>query len=82
MYFFTFQIHHTINVLHTALVDRQKKYNKYAEQFNRVHETLSVLKKIRMRMDDIGPKMDRLNKLLPPGDQLEPFNMKLQKPQC
>ncbi|XP_071113140.1 BLOC-1-related complex subunit 5-like [Haliotis cracherodii] len=76
------EIHHTINVLHTALVDRQKKYNKYAEQFNRVHETLSVLKKIRMRMDDIGPKMDRLNKLLPPGDQLEPFNMKLQKPQC
>ena len=54
------------------MTERQKKYSKYVEQFGRVTETLSTLKKIHNAMEDIVPKMDMLNSLLPDAEQLEP----------
>ena len=55
------------------LNDRQKKYHKYVEQFQRVTEMVTTLNKVKATMDDIIPCMDRLNQVLPSGEQLEPF---------
>jgi len=65
------EIDHTIHVLLNAMTERQKKYSKYVEQFGRVTETLTTLKKIHNSMEDIVPKMDMLNRLLPESEQLE-----------
>ncbi|CAG5116101.1 unnamed protein product [Candidula unifasciata] len=73
------EIDHTIQVLMNALVERQKKYSKYVEQFGRVSETLITLKKIQKSMTDIVPKMDMLNRLLPASEQLEPFSTKAER---
>lgn len=70
---------HTIHVLMNTLTDRQKKYSKYVEQFGRVTETLTTLKKIQKSMEDIVPKMDMLNRLLPTSEQLEPFGTKPER---
>ena len=58
------------------MTDKQKKYAKYAEQFQRASETVQVLKRIRESVDSIIPKMERLNSMLPRDEQLEPFQMK------
>jgi uncharacterized coiled-coil protein SlyX len=73
------EMDHTIQVLMNALVERQKKYSKYVEQFGRVTETLTTLKKIQKSMSDIVPKMDMLNRLLPASEQLEPFSTKCER---
>ena len=59
-----------------TMTEKQKKYAKYAEQFQRTSETVSVLNRVKSSMDDIIPKMEALNKMLPPGEQLEPFQIK------
>lgn len=61
--------------MHT-MSDKQKKYAKYAEQFQRTSETVTVLNRIKDTMNDIVPKMEALNRMLPPGEQLEPFQLK------
>ena len=58
--------------------EKQKKYAKYAEQFQRTSETVTVLNRIKDTMNDIVPKMEALNRMLPPGEQLEPFQLKDQ----
>ena len=68
-------------MLLNLMLERQKKYDKYADQFQRVAETLSVLNRIKGSIDNIIPKMERLNVLLPPDEQLEPFSMKVAKQQ-
>ncbi|XP_005088906.1 BLOC-1-related complex subunit 5 [Aplysia californica] len=73
------EIDHTIHVLMNALTERQKKYSKYVEQFGKVNETLGTLKKIQRSMDDIVPKMDMLNRLLPASEQLEPFSSRTER---
>jgi len=73
------EMDHTIHVLSAALIERQKKYSKYVEQFGRVTETLTTLKKINKSMDEIVPKMDMLNRLLPESEQLEPFTLESGK---
>jgi len=73
------EIDHTIHVLSSALTERQKKYAKYVEQFGRVSETLNTLKKINKSMDEIVPKMDMLNGLLPESEQLEPFSLNKER---
>ncbi|XP_059145870.1 BLOC-1-related complex subunit 5-like [Physella acuta] len=73
------EMDHTIHVLMNTLTDRQKKYSKYVEQFGRVTETLTTLKKIQKSMEDIVPKMDMLNRLLPTSEQLEPFGTKPER---
>ncbi|KAH9496567.1 BLOC-1- complex subunit 5 [Bulinus truncatus] len=74
------EMDHTIHVLMNALTERQKKYSKYVEQFGRVSETLITLKKIQKSMDDIIPRMDMLNRLLPSSEQLETFSTKSEPP--
>ncbi|GFO27241.1 loss of heterozygosity 12 chromosomal region 1 protein homolog [Plakobranchus ocellatus] len=74
------EIDHTIHVLNNTLLERQKKYGKFVEQFGRVTETLSTLKKIQKAMDDIVPRMDILNSLLPESEQLESFSYRSSRP--
>ncbi|XP_050418227.1 BLOC-1-related complex subunit 5 [Patella vulgata] len=70
------EIDHTVNILLGNLNERQKKYTKYADQTKRINETLTALQKIQKTMDGIIPKMENLNKLLPPEEQLESFSMR------
>lgn len=70
------EINHTIHVLASTLNDRQKKYAKYVEQFQRVTEMVTTLQKVKTTMDDIIPRMDRLNQMLPGNEQLEPFELR------
>ena len=76
---FVLQIDYTIQVLYNALQERQKKFAKYAEQIQKVNEMHSALNKIKMNVEQTLPLMERLNSVLPPEDQLEPFSMKVVK---
>lgn len=66
----------TIQMLMNLMSDKQKKYAKYAEQFQRASETVLVLKRIKDSVDNIIPKMERLNNMLPQEERLEPFQIK------
>ena len=70
------QVDFVIQTLYSNLTDRQKKFSKYAEQIEKVGEMATVLNKVKMNVEQTLPLMDRLNSVLPPGDQLEPFSMK------
>ncbi|KAK7107908.1 BLOC-1-related complex subunit 5-like [Littorina saxatilis] len=70
------EVNHTIQILMGMLNDRQKKYHKYVEQFQRVTEMVTTLNKVKATMDDIVPCMDRLNQLLPASEQLETFSLR------
>ncbi|ESO98501.1 hypothetical protein LOTGIDRAFT_87302, partial [Lottia gigantea] len=70
------EIDHTVAMLLNKLNERQRKFSKYAEQTRRINETLATLQKIQKTMDGIIPKLENLNKLLPPEDQLESFSMR------
>lgn len=65
-----------IQKIMNTMTEKQKKYAKYAEQFQRASETLQVLTRVQDSIQDIVPKMERLNNMLPPGEQLEPFELK------
>ncbi|KAH3734395.1 BLOC-1-related complex subunit 5-like [Dreissena polymorpha] len=65
-----------IQKLMQSMSEKQRKYAKYADQFQRTSETVLVLNRIKDTMNDIMPRMEQLNKLLPPEEQLEPFQMK------
>ena len=67
---------YTIQTLYSQLTERQKKYAKYAEQCNKINEMHSALNKIRMNVEQTTALMERLNSVLPPEHQLEPFSMK------
>ena len=62
-------------MLLNLMQDRQKKYHKYADQFQRVSETLSVLNKVKDSVDKIVPKLDAINQLLPPEERLETLDL-------
>lgn len=66
----------TIQMLMNLMSDKQKKYSKYAEQFQRTSEMVLVLRRIKDTVDSIVPKMERLNNMLPPDERLEPFQLK------
>lgn len=76
VFLFLFQIDCIIQKQMHIMSEKQKKYAKYAEQFQRTAEMVTVLNRIQDTMNDIIPKMETLNKMLPPGEQLEPFQMK------
>lgn len=65
-----------MHVLLNSMTERQRKFSKYAEQFQRVSETLSILNRVKGSIDNIIPKMKRLNQILPESEQLESFSMK------
>ncbi|XP_062614074.1 BLOC-1-related complex subunit 5-like [Saccostrea cucullata] len=58
--------------------DKQKKYNKHADQFQQISETLSILNRVKDSMQNLVPKMERLNQMLPPEDRLELLSLKSQ----
>lgn len=72
------QVDYTIHQLYNALTERQKRFAKYAEQIQKVQEMHNVLNKVKMNVEQTLPLMERLNSVLPPNDQLEPFSMKPQ----
>lgn len=63
-----------MHMLLNLMNEKQKKFHKYAEQFQRVSETVTTLNKIKNSMDNLIPKMESLNELLPPEDRLESFD--------
>ena len=65
-----------IQTLYNNLTERQKKFAKYAEQIKKVGEIQTTLNKVKMSVEQTLPVMERLNTVLPPDDQLEPFSMK------
>ncbi|XP_064622930.1 BLOC-1-related complex subunit 5-like [Lineus longissimus] len=73
------EIDFAIQTLNSMITERQKKYAKYAEQIQKVQEVSSVLTRIKMNVDELVPLMERLNSVLPPDDQLEPFVMRPTK---
>ncbi|KAK3096679.1 hypothetical protein FSP39_002323 [Pinctada imbricata] len=64
-----------ITMLLNLMQERQKKYHKYADQFQRVSETLSVLNKVKDSIDGIVPKIETLNEMLPSEHRLEPLEL-------
>ncbi|XP_074643869.1 BLOC-1-related complex subunit 5-like isoform X2 [Tubulanus polymorphus] len=74
------EIDFAIQTLNNMLTERQKKYAKYAEQIQKVGEVSSVLTRVKMHVDELIPLMERLNSVLPPEEQLEPFVMKPPRP--
>lgn len=55
------------------LMERQKKYARFAEQLNKLQEMTHVLIRVRSNADGLVQTMERLNSMLPEGEQLEPF---------
>jgi len=64
-----------IHMLLNLMQEKQKKHHKYADQFQRVSETLSVLNRVKDSIDNISPRLERLNQMLPESEQLEPLNI-------
>ena len=69
------QIDFAISTLYNKLTERQKRFAKYAEQIQKIQEMNTVLIRVRSTVEQTIPLMERLNSVLPPDDQLEPFSM-------
>lgn len=62
--------------LMNIMTERQKRYAKYAEQFQRTSETVLVLNRVKDAISSIVPKIETLNRMLPADEQLEPLTIK------
>ncbi|CAG5109278.1 Similar to BORCS5: BLOC-1-related complex subunit 5 (Gallus gallus) [Cotesia congregata] len=62
-----------INKIMTQAVERQKKFAKFAEHMNKVHELSKQLTKCHMQLNQTLESLETLNNLLPIKDRLEPF---------
>lgn len=60
----------------SALLERRRKFDKHAEHIQKIADMSDLLRRIQKNVDDLLPLMDRMNSILPPEDQLEPFSMK------
>ncbi|XP_015590662.1 BLOC-1-related complex subunit 5 [Cephus cinctus] len=61
-----------IKILNLA-VERQKRFSKFAEQLNKVHELSRQLTKCHVQLNQTLESIETLNNLLPVEDRLEPF---------
>ena len=57
------------------MTERQKKFSKYADQMQKVQEMNTILNKVKNNLEQTLPLMERLNSVLPPEEQLEPFSL-------
>lgn len=62
-----------ITALTNMLTDRQKKYAKYADKVNKVHDIAATLNKTQRNMEQSMILMKELNSILPAEERLEPF---------
>ncbi|XP_008560715.1 BLOC-1-related complex subunit 5 [Microplitis demolitor] len=62
-----------INKIMAQAVERQKKFAKFAEHMNKVHELSKQLTKCHMQLNQTLESLETLNNLLPIKDRLEPF---------
>eukprot|EP00918_Siedleckia_nematoides_P042674 GHVU01093211.1.p1 GENE.GHVU01093211.1~~GHVU01093211.1.p1 ORF type:complete len:255 (+),score=30.04 GHVU01093211.1:62-826(+) len=69
------EVDFVLGTLYSSLTDRQKKFGKYAEQIQKVQEMSTALNRIKMNVEQTVSIMERLNSVLPPEEQLEPFTM-------
>ncbi|XP_013379465.1 BLOC-1-related complex subunit 5 [Lingula anatina] len=69
------EIDFAIRTIMGIVTERQKKYAKYAEQLQKVHEMTTTLTRIKSSVEYTLSQMEQLNKLLPPEEQLEPFTI-------
>ncbi|XP_063994447.1 BLOC-1-related complex subunit 5 [Diachasmimorpha longicaudata] len=62
-----------VNRIMAQAVERQKKFAKFAEHMNKVHELSRHLTKCHMQLNQTLESLETLNNLLPIKDRLEPF---------
>lgn len=65
-----------VTAIMVALLERRRKFDKHTEHIQKIADMSALLGRIQKNVDDLLPLMDRLNSILPPDDQLEPFTMK------
>ncbi|KAK0081172.1 hypothetical protein PV325_012635 [Microctonus aethiopoides] len=62
-----------VNKLLAQAVEKQKKFAKFAEHMNKVHELSRLLTKCHMQLNKTLESLETLNNMLPINDRLEPF---------
>lgn len=62
-----------MNKIISIAIERQKKYAKYAEKLQKVHELSHYLNKCHMLLNQTLESMETLNNMLDIEDRLEPF---------
>uniref|UniRef100_A0A6V7JXP3 BLOC-1-related complex subunit 5 n=1 Tax=Bracon brevicornis TaxID=1563983 RepID=A0A6V7JXP3_9HYME len=62
-----------VNRIMALAVERQRKFAKFAEHMNKVHELSRSLTKCHMQLNQTLESLETLNNLLPIKDRLEPF---------
>lgn len=60
-------------LLHEAISARQKQAARAAEHSDKARELTNTLTRVQSSLDATVALADRLNQLLPPNEQLEPF---------
>lgn len=62
-----------VNRIMSQAVDRQRKFAKFAEHMNKVHDLSRQLTKCHMQLNQTLESLETLNNMLPINDRLEPF---------
>ena len=70
------QVDLAIQTMYNNLTERRNRFAKYTEQIQKVNEITTTLTRILTSLEQTIPIMDRLNSVLPPEEQLEPFTFK------
>lgn len=68
-----FQIDFETQRLVTSLTERQKKFSKFAEKFQKVRDVSNQLNKCHILLNQTLENIETLNNALPMDERLEPF---------